>query len=507
MATAPSSEDIEKMDSPIHASVQDENLPVVEPKLSRRGLPLIPQPSDDPFDPLNFASWRKILILLVMCIWTIIGPLNMISVASAFFPISEELHMSLSSVTYLVGAPLLSYGVASLIWVSVGNRFGVRLVFVFTSLATGLFCIWGAVAKSSGSLIAARTLASIFSASPETLGPQAIADVFFLHDRAKCMGLYVLFQASGFAVGSLIGGYITADLGWRWIQWTVSFLSLGSCGLLFLFFPETQYTRQSGNLHHRQPKLVDNFRFWAVSGGGRSKVDSLWKSFCYPFKYLPHPAVIAMTIHFSIMLMATNYMLTSNTFIYTGVYNFDIKQIALTGFAPLIAVWIAIPYCGILNDVVISRLRKRANFLPEWRLMFFVPTCIIGPVGCIVVGVCAQNGSPWIAPLIGEALVMFCFVTANNLTQTYLVDIYEARADATLVVLNGFKNFAAFGISYAVVPWNTSAGYAEPFGVLAALVFVAHIPIFIFWWRGKEIREWSAKHWKEAKPSHHGDAF
>jgi MFS family permease len=273
MAAGPSSEDIEKVDSPIHDSIQEENLPAVEPKLSRRGLPLIPQPSDDPFDPLNFASWRKILILLVLCIWTIIGPLNMISVASAFFPISEELHMSLNSVTYLVGAPLLSYGVASLIWVSVGNRFGVRLVFVFTSLATGLFCIWGALAKSSGSLIAARTLASIFSASPETLGPQAVADVFFLHDRAKCMGLYVLFQASGFAVGSLIGGYITADLGWRWIQWTVAFLSLGACLLLFLFFPETQYTRQSGNLHHRQPKLIDNFRFWAVSGGGRSKVD------------------------------------------------------------------------------------------------------------------------------------------------------------------------------------------------------------------------------------------
>jgi MFS family permease len=273
MAAGLSSEDIEKVDSPIHDSIHEENLPTVEPKLSRRGLPLIPQPSDDPFDPLNFASWRKILILLVLCIWTIIGPLNMISVASAFFPISEELHMSLNSVTYLVGAPLLSYGVASLIWVSVGNRFGVRLVFVFTSLATELFCIWGALANSSGSLIAARTLASIFSASPETLGPQAVADVFFLHDRAKCMGLYVLFQASGFAVGSLIGGYITADLGWRWIQWTIAFLSLGSCLLLFLFFPETQYTRQSGNLHHRQPKLIDNFRFWAVSGGGRSKVD------------------------------------------------------------------------------------------------------------------------------------------------------------------------------------------------------------------------------------------
>ena len=102
---------------------------------------------------------------------------------------------------------------------------------------------------------------------------------------------------------------------------------------------------------------------------------------------------------------------------------------------------------------------------------------------------------------------MFAFVTANSLVQTYLVDIYEARADATLVILNGFKNLAAFGISYAIVPWNMSAGYAIPFGVLAAIVFTAHFPVFIMWWKGEQIRAWSATIWDEAKPSHHGDTF
>lgn len=102
---------------------------------------------------------------------------------------------------------------------------------------------------------------------------------------------------------------------------------------------------------------------------------------------------------------------------------------------------------------------------------------------------------------------MFGFVAANSITQTYLVDIYEARADATLVVQNGFKNFATFGISYAVIPWTQAKGYAEPFGVLGALVFAGHIPLFVLWWKGRQIREWSGKIWKEARPSHHGDAF
>jgi hypothetical protein len=122
---------------------------------------------------------------------------------------------------------------------------------------------------------------------------------------------------------------------------------------------------------------------------------------------LLHPTVAIMTFYFSVLLMATSYTLTSNTFIYQGSYGFPIKQAALTSFAPLIAVWIAIPYCGLLNDWFITRLRHRADFLPEWRLSFFLPTVIIGPVGCTVVGVCAQNHSHWVVPLIGEAFGTF----------------------------------------------------------------------------------------------------
>ena len=70
---------------------------------------------------------------------------------------------------------------------------------------------------------------------------------------------------------------------------------------------------------------------------------------------MPHPAVIIMTVYFSIFLMATSYMLTTNSFIYQQSYGFTIKQTALTSFAPLIAVWIAIPYVGSPKWVSESR--------------------------------------------------------------------------------------------------------------------------------------------------------
>ena len=67
---------------------------------------------------------------------------------------------------------------------------------------------WAAKATNFGSLVAARTLASVFYAPPETLAPQLIGDVFYLKDRAKAMTWVNILQASGFSSGPLIGSLI-----------------------------------------------------------------------------------------------------------------------------------------------------------------------------------------------------------------------------------------------------------------------------------------------------------
>jgi MFS family permease len=162
----------------------------------------------DAHDPLNWSGARKLLVLVVVAIWTFLGTTNMIIAGPTLFPISVDLSTPLADTTYSIGGPLLAYGVASLVWVAFGNRYGVRLTFVGTSLIAGCISIWGAKANSFGTLVAARTLASVFFASPETLGPQVVGDVFYLKDRAKAVSVLVIMQGSGFAAGPLIGAFI-----------------------------------------------------------------------------------------------------------------------------------------------------------------------------------------------------------------------------------------------------------------------------------------------------------
>jgi predicted MFS family arabinose efflux permease len=64
---------------------------------------------------------------------------------------------------------------------------------------------------------------------------------------------------------------IFRNLGWRWTQWVMGFLTLGTAFMLLLFFPETQYTKSTVVNRHKRT-MMDNFRFWRVSGGGTPKV-------------------------------------------------------------------------------------------------------------------------------------------------------------------------------------------------------------------------------------------
>lgn len=164
--------------------------------------------TDDAHDPLNWSTVRKLSILIITAVWTFLGTTNMIIAGPTLLFVAKELDVSLNVTSYSIGGPLLAYGVASLIWVAFGNRFGVRLTFVGTSVIAGSLSIWAARAGTFGQLVASRTLASVFFASPETLGPQMVGDVFWLKDRSKAVSLLVIMQGSGFACGPLIGAFI-----------------------------------------------------------------------------------------------------------------------------------------------------------------------------------------------------------------------------------------------------------------------------------------------------------
>jgi uncharacterized membrane protein YjgN (DUF898 family) len=189
-------------------------------------------------------------------------------------------------------------------------------------------------------------------------------------------------------------------------------------------------------------------------------------------------------------------------------------------------------YCGILSDrIVVREVGKHGpKPPPEKRLPLLIISGILGIMGTALFGGCTQDHCHWMGAEVGSFgsksfahtfphtlpyhsiltqpyLDLFGFVCANSIIYAYFLDVYEARTDAVLVIFNGTKNFAAFGITYAVIPWNLTAGYTIPFVVMAAILVFAHLLIVVLYFKGASIRAWSAKRFVAARSTHHGDAF
>lgn len=120
-------------------------------------------------------------------------------------------------------------------------------------------------------------------------------------------------------------------------------------------------------------------------------------------------------------------------------------------------------------------------------------TAILGPAGLVLFGTATKSHLHWMVPLFAEFMVNFSAVVAGNITYTYMADIYLEHADTALVMLNALKNLTAFGLVYAVTPWNSHSGYAVAFGCLAAILFFAHLPLLLLYLRGANMQRWEAR--------------
>lgn len=78
-------------------------------------------------------------------------------------------------------------GAASLWWVPLANTFGRRPIILLSLLMTTLCSMWGGLAKSFESLLAARFFMGIGEAPSETVSPDVVGEVFFLHQRGRAM--------------------------------------------------------------------------------------------------------------------------------------------------------------------------------------------------------------------------------------------------------------------------------------------------------------------------------
>ncbi|RDL40568.1 MFS general substrate transporter [Venustampulla echinocandica] len=501
---------------------------------------LVPQPTDSPNDPLNWSTWKKDGILLIVgfsaAVVGAFGPM----LSPGFVEIAAEMNISVNTLSQATAWLIMTIGLSLFIMNPLAKVWGRRPVYIIAIVIMFACSIWGAFAKNYDSFLASRVVSGFGMAPYEVLVQCTIGDLYFVHERATRIALWNLFLLCGITGGSLVSGYIIEDIGWKW--------TFGICAVLFgvfiflviLFVPETAYIRpplqsrfvgtpvlasevekEKSDLPQKEltttashtpttePKepYLRTLRFMT---GRKYSTAPFWKILVRPAVIFWYPAVLWAFLIYGVTLTWIVVFSVVNAAIFTvAPYNFTVSQVGLISISPFIMTIIGEVIAGPLNDYICLWLAKKNHgiYEPEFRLVLMVPVFILGVAGFFGFGATVHFQTHWIGPVLTFGLANMSMAFANGCVFGYVIDSYEdlteegivpfplapftlstlANKYAAFVAINA-RNLLTFGLTYFVNDWLAKDGVLQVFNVLGG-TFVAvtglTLPLWIF---GKKLR-------------------
>ncbi|QIW99877.1 hypothetical protein AMS68_005395 [Peltaster fructicola] len=499
-------------------------------KYSASGIILVPQPSDDPNDPLNLPLWRRDLLTGVLCLWSVIAstlsPLLAADSIDLLFYYKPS--QTFTGIALLTGYHLLGVGVAGFIFVASARVWGKRHLYLLGTFIIIISSIWGgASGQNYKSMVAARFFQGVGLAPFEALVNASVGDLYFVHERGLRMAVSNLCLFGGAFFTPVIVGTIAYNPALKW-QWTFYFIAIFGAvlfPLVVLFVPETAYRRDDRTVELSQstdnaveskealtstelpstpesttayqpptpPGLISR-RTLAVFTG-RKTDEPFWKLLLRPFPLFFHPAVfwgmliqgtlIGWTVFIGIIVAAIYFSPPVNLteqqtgYLYTGAFLGALIGFAIAGLLSYIPVWMA--------------KRNRGIYEPEFRLILVIPMLIFGCAGLFGFGMTAR-GHGLIVPDVFFALEVIGMVLGAVASALYIVDAHKDIAVEAFTCLLIFKNIFSFALTFKGYDWLIQADIEPLFTKLGGVqVAICCTTIFLYIF-GKWNRAFFARH-------------
>ncbi|KAI5459543.1 major facilitator superfamily domain-containing protein [Mariannaea sp. PMI_226] len=488
---------------------------------------LIPRPTKDPHDPLNWSSIWKTLVLITQGSFVFFSVITNLSIAPLTPLYMEEWGKSQSQVALLTGATVLSLGYANFIIIPCSEVFGRRVVLIICASITIASCIWQAVATSYSSFLGARVLTGIGAAANESIMPVVIADIKFLHQRGKYIGLYFYCYFMGLFIGPIISGAVAQRTSWRWFFWACTISQSINLICIVFMFPETRRLSKESTSLANESSLGGSESPDASSKERTERIEDATSNAISPYLGRGSPIKGQFSLFQPIDRQATRHILrhiitpvqiffypiifwaamsmgaAANSLLCINLlqsqalaappYNFNSQNVGFANFALVVGGLVGLAIAGTWSDWIAMRATEKNGGIrePEMRLPALIPFIICAVLGMVVIGVGLQRSWPWEAVIIvGFTLVGCIVVSIPTLCITYAIDCYKPIAGEIMVISTVCKNTFGFGMSYYINDWAARAGFMQPIFLLMALTVgfpLIGLVVFIFY--GKQMRK------------------
>ncbi|HYV52060.1 MAG TPA: MFS transporter, partial [Candidatus Eisenbacteria bacterium] len=166
--------------------------------------------------PGSLSQLSIILALITLAQFMTVVDFTIVQVALP--SIGMEFGVSVNGLQWIVTAYGLTLAGFLLLCGRVGDMYGRKKLFIIGVLVFSLASMAGGIAPSEIILILARVLQGLGSAMASATGLSILAAAFPEgKERNRALSVFAAASGSGFAAGMILGGVITATLGWRWV--------------------------------------------------------------------------------------------------------------------------------------------------------------------------------------------------------------------------------------------------------------------------------------------------
>lgn len=212
-------------------------------KKNKRGIILLPQPSDSPNDPLNWSFARKMWHFFVISFITALTAAISNDAGAAQDSLNEAYGISYDAMNTGAGVLFLFIGWSCIFFAPASSLYGRRITYIICILAGTLGSVWFAMSRRTSDTIWSQAFVGMSEACAEAQAQQSLADIFFQHQLGSVLTVYIMATSIGSFLGPLVAHLISESQGFRWVGWWGAIICGATLIVIVLACEETVFDR------------------------------------------------------------------------------------------------------------------------------------------------------------------------------------------------------------------------------------------------------------------------
>ncbi|KAI9737832.1 MAG: hypothetical protein M1834_009201 [Cirrosporium novae-zelandiae] len=445
------------------------------PKRTKDGKTiLIPQPSDDPADPLNWSTARKWKVFISVLLPSLLTDWGMLWGTVLYESQAIEWNMSVTDVSDSSSGGMFLQGAGGILAVPFIQRYGRMPVLFWSQFLACMMVIGATFAPTYAGFTALRTLQGFFGTAPQVVALTMINDMFFFHERSRKINIWAFCLLIGPFLGPFIAILCSLQIGWRADFGVLAgFYGASTIAALFLS-EETLYDRESPKAREIASSQGRLSQLFFIGGAKVPDRPQPWAVCKHLWQVGICPQILFPTACFTMIIFMWGIGITStmSQFILAPPYLFSTTNFAMLYFAPMIGAVLGETWGHWFNDFLFHRYIRTHNgeYNPENRLWAVYPSTVFGIVALVLYGQALQHELSWVAIAFAWAMMTFATLSTTAAISSYAVDAFPHHSALASSMVNFWRTNGGFCVTYFQYDWVAHNGAGVSFGCQAAIL-------------------------------------